>query len=507
MTLIAPYHANRASSAAHRITRFVELEGPLTVWLHGLTAEGSAHPSDQTIKERALDIAGSLGWPSEKFKASSGWLDGFKARHDLFKHSSQSGGQYSGSDGTPSAPNSRRSSPVKRPFPTTAGSSSASSAAPSTANSPAPSPVTGSAPTLKEGFEYTARKRSSSSVSLRGGVPNLPTVLEDSHYIAQPLPRRSGQLGRSESLAMMTSMENVSLAPTPAKMTPNRPGLSPLTPSSSAGHRALPQRSISFPVGSISGPATPASAEGSLGITTTSFVSASPSEPPPPAAPFEARRHHQRLHSQSGLNSPSTYQHEAFSDNAWFSHAPVANQQVQHGQQPYYADHHPQHSYPPPPPQRPGFATHAQVEAGHVLAADGSVHYADAYGGYQHEGAAGELPLDLEHPTFVLNSAAAPDSAADYHSGALSASPSQSAVPSRLASPAGGVTGGAGFPRTRSYTGSSLAMTSTYDAADYSGAHPHAVHYHAGSGSHSPAIAYDEPVAEQTEVCFEWGDL
>ena len=491
------------------ITRFLELEGPLTVWLHALIANGSPQPVDLEIKEQALSIAASLGWPSEKFKASSGWLDGFKARHDLFRH-----GQGSSSEGTPSAPTSRRSSPVKRVFPMTAGSSSASSAAPSTANSPAPSPATGSAPTLKEGFEYTARKRSSSSVSLRGGVPALPTVLEDSHYIAQPLPRRAGQLGRSESLAMMSSMENVSLAPTPAKLTPNRPGLSPLTPSSSAGHRGLPQRSISFPLGSISGPATPASVEGSLGIATTSYVSASPSEPPPPAAPFEARRHHQRLHSLSGLHSPSNYQRESFADNAWFSHAPNRQIQHSHGQQQYFADHLQSQQQPYPPQgamMAPAFAPPPiQVDANPVFAADGSVHYASAYGSYPAEDP-GDLPPGLEHPTFILSGSAAGPAIssgppAEYHPGPLSASPSHSAVPSRLASPAGGVTGGAGFPRTRSYTGSSLAMTSTYAAADYPPAHPHVAYYHAESVSHSPAVGYDQPVAEQTEVCFEWGD-
>lgn len=305
---------------------------------------------------------------------------------------------------------------------------------------------------------------------------------------------------------MMTSMENISLAPTPAKLTPSRPGLSPLTPSSSVGHRSLPQRSISFPLGSISGPATPASADGSLGIATTSYISASPSEPPPPVAPFEARRHHQRLHSQSGLNSPSTYQHETFADNAWFSHDP-AHDQLPHGQQPYYTEHH--HPQQPYPPQQvvmaPGLS-----EGGNALVTDGLIHYADAYTGYPLESPGDMSPAGPEHSTFILDGAAAGPTMlsglpADYHTGVLSASPSHSAVPSRLASPAGGVSGGAGFPRTRSYTGSSLAMTSTYDAADYPSAHSQAVHYHAASSLQSPTVTYHEPVGEQTEVCY-WGD-
>lgn len=491
---------------ASSITRFVELEGPLTVWLHAQSSHGDRNPPDQTIKERALEIASSLGWPAEKFKASSGWLDGFKARHDLFKHA-----QHSGSDGTPSASTSRRSSPVKKTTsPLQQVVASASSVA---ASSPAPSLASSTTPTLKEGFEYTARKRSSSSVSLRANVPNLPTVLEDCHFIAQPLPRRAGQLGRSESLAMMASMENVSLAGGPPSVKPGRPGLSPLTPSSSsaaaAAHRPLPQRSLSFPTGgsAASGPVTPASVEGSLGIATSVYVSASPSEPPPPAAPFEARRHHQRLHSQSGLNSPSSgFQPAAFADNAWFSypspqeHAFQQQQQQQHyhhqQQQAYDAEHQRLEAMPKT------FAQHGALQSQQQQVAD--------YGGVSygfHSPAAGQEP-----PTFVFNGSADPmlSAGGDYRQ-APSVSPSHSAVPSRLASPANspGPQQSQGFARTRSYTGSSLALTSNYDATsppDYQHAQPLQQQQHGPGPDPAAYMAPYEPAAEQSEVCFSWGE-
>lgn len=471
-----------------RITRFVELEGPLTVWLRAQAAQGDKNPSDHSIKEKALEIAGELSWPSDKFKASSGWLDGFKARHDLFKHSlpTSTAGSNSGSGSS-----SRRASPVKK---SAEPMQLVVSSAPASSSTVEHSPNGQGTPVLKEGFEYTARKRSSSSVSLRS-FPNLPTVLEDSHLIAQPHPRRTGQLGRSESLAMLSSMENVSLTvPHASGGSVGRPALSPLTPSSGGGLRLGPQRSVTYPSvvpGLAGGPVTPVSLEGTFDSSGVVYLQNSPSDPPPPVGPFEARRHHRRLHSQSnsslGLGSMMANYEEGNGESpgGWGSAYPSPQDQSQtwYGQ-PSSAQYHYQE-------EKPNQDTFPAVSVEGFAYA--TAHYSpdqpqvDQFGQYVN-------PQELDGGLML---SAKPDG---QHP---SVSPGHSTVLSRLASPSNSPTTGGGggglytFPKTRSYTNSQLAQTSNFSS-------PPAAHNEVSYSFDNNVGGY-EPVDEQHQQQVFWG--
>ncbi|KAG6917467.1 hypothetical protein DXG01_002444 [Tephrocybe rancida] len=75
-------------AAKHRPSKFPEIEEELLKWLSTLPPSSSSlsstpNPigvSDTAIRTRAKAIARALHVPEEKFKASSGWVDNFKAR-------------------------------------------------------------------------------------------------------------------------------------------------------------------------------------------------------------------------------------------------------------------------------------------------------------------------------------------------------------------------------------------------------------------------------------------
>lgn len=68
----------------HRQARFPELERQLSMWAHSAQAAGQTL-TDTSIKNRALEIAKAIGGPTEKFKASGGWVDKFRTRSGLRK--------------------------------------------------------------------------------------------------------------------------------------------------------------------------------------------------------------------------------------------------------------------------------------------------------------------------------------------------------------------------------------------------------------------------------------
>ena len=66
-----------------RPTRFMPLEEPLLAWIDKFTAKSGRIPNDEEIRHQAFSLAEELGWSSIKFRASSGWLDAFRERHNL----------------------------------------------------------------------------------------------------------------------------------------------------------------------------------------------------------------------------------------------------------------------------------------------------------------------------------------------------------------------------------------------------------------------------------------
>lgn len=73
-----------AKIVKHRSARFPEVETPLTHWAHQMIASGE-FVSDSMLRSKALEIAGMVGGPASKFKASSGWIDKFRDRANLPK--------------------------------------------------------------------------------------------------------------------------------------------------------------------------------------------------------------------------------------------------------------------------------------------------------------------------------------------------------------------------------------------------------------------------------------
>ncbi|KAG6890786.1 hypothetical protein C0995_003216 [Termitomyces sp. Mi166 len=65
-----------------RPSKFPEVEEELRKWVEECTARKLAI-SDNSIRERAKEVAKGLGIPPEKFKASSGWVENFKSRANI----------------------------------------------------------------------------------------------------------------------------------------------------------------------------------------------------------------------------------------------------------------------------------------------------------------------------------------------------------------------------------------------------------------------------------------
>ncbi|CED82424.1 DNA-binding centromere protein B (CENP-B) [Phaffia rhodozyma] len=146
-----------------RSFRFIEIEEHMSDWAHQIFKSGQT-VSDGQIREKALGCAQVLSWPVGKFKASTGWIENFRDRHQLRKQpsfaSTSSGRDLAGQRIQSYSPRSIEGSV-----------------------SPA-----GSSPRTDAGICFvqrdeggkSLRKRASSnsSLSLRGGLTALPTVVE-----------------------------------------------------------------------------------------------------------------------------------------------------------------------------------------------------------------------------------------------------------------------------------------------------------------------------------------
>ncbi|TIB34834.1 hypothetical protein E3P86_02773 [Wallemia ichthyophaga] len=89
-----------ARVAKHRPSKFPDIESRLSAWAQDC-ALTNYYLTDHAIREKAKTVARSLGYPEEKFKASSGWVEKFKERNNIRK-GKVNGATASGS-GTPSA--------------------------------------------------------------------------------------------------------------------------------------------------------------------------------------------------------------------------------------------------------------------------------------------------------------------------------------------------------------------------------------------------------------------
>lgn len=70
--------------AKHRPSKFPDIENRLSTWAQECALTGY-QLTDHAIREKAKTVARSLGYPEEKFKASSGWVEKFKERNNIKK--------------------------------------------------------------------------------------------------------------------------------------------------------------------------------------------------------------------------------------------------------------------------------------------------------------------------------------------------------------------------------------------------------------------------------------
>ncbi|KAJ7459758.1 CenpB-DNA-bind-domain-containing protein [Mycena latifolia] len=68
--------------AKHRPSKFPEIEDDMVKWLLECRDTNTVL-SDSMIRNKAKDVARTLGIPEERFKASSGWIENFKHRHGV----------------------------------------------------------------------------------------------------------------------------------------------------------------------------------------------------------------------------------------------------------------------------------------------------------------------------------------------------------------------------------------------------------------------------------------
>jgi hypothetical protein len=73
--------ANDANNRRKVATRFPQIEETVAKWFN--KHQHNVNMSGDLIKRKAESVRDSLGIPLEDFKASSGWLDGFKRRHGI----------------------------------------------------------------------------------------------------------------------------------------------------------------------------------------------------------------------------------------------------------------------------------------------------------------------------------------------------------------------------------------------------------------------------------------
>lgn len=72
------------SPSRHRPSKFPEMEKLMVPWLEKMTQARRAI-TDSSIRSKAREIANSLHIGDSQFKASSGWVDNFKRRHNIRK--------------------------------------------------------------------------------------------------------------------------------------------------------------------------------------------------------------------------------------------------------------------------------------------------------------------------------------------------------------------------------------------------------------------------------------
>jgi hypothetical protein len=82
--LVIKEESDGAMIIKHRSGKFPELEETLAQWARSQMAKGHA-VLDVALRNRALEIAKAAGLGVETFKASVGWIEKFRDRHDLSK--------------------------------------------------------------------------------------------------------------------------------------------------------------------------------------------------------------------------------------------------------------------------------------------------------------------------------------------------------------------------------------------------------------------------------------
>jgi len=93
------------SSSRHRPSKFPEMEKLMVPWLEKMT-QGRRAITDSSIRSKAREIANSLHIGDSQFKASSGWVDNFKRRHNIRKgvyhvlHRAEDGERKGGQEGS-----------------------------------------------------------------------------------------------------------------------------------------------------------------------------------------------------------------------------------------------------------------------------------------------------------------------------------------------------------------------------------------------------------------------
>lgn len=77
--------ADRASVRRQTSVKYPDIEEKVAAWF--FKYEACVNLTSDLIRKKAERIRDDLGVPDDKFKASTGWLDGFKARHNITKRS------------------------------------------------------------------------------------------------------------------------------------------------------------------------------------------------------------------------------------------------------------------------------------------------------------------------------------------------------------------------------------------------------------------------------------
>jgi len=339
-------------SLSNRPTRFTELEDPLVLWVRRQIAATSQIPTDTAIKGAAFEIAASLGWKEDKFKASAGWLENFRTRHDLHALRAAGGAaivfkptiEFVDQGVAAGGPSFGENDVDEDGQPDWSEFGRESDAEGEDGDEPI-SALNAAVGEVSRGWERSISARSASSSSSFVGLRdqgNLPAVIEDEVQLArtQSISRMSSTssqgLSTSTSNSPASSVDGLrtpdlaSEADAPVQITPTnhhraslrtafRP-LQPLTPSTPpASSTPYPhhQRGHSYPTAlptsfDIRAQQVASSTHNSARSVSDPVVlhqraEASYAPSPPPQQNYQqTRQHHQRLHSQSSTYSQSS---------------------------------------------------------------------------------------------------------------------------------------------------------------------------------------------------------